>query len=236
MFYLCLGKENAANQLRVRLSDFFGIDDESIELDDIEQNQIAEAFQSRGLYFLGGITSGFYGPYIWRTMETKTYQVELPNGIQPYTIKLLAGFIFRSWMDYLTLGEIGTGGWTDQKGIIHCVKSSYDLESEDFKISLLKHEAQHANDLINNPNMTSEELEYRAKLVELIYSNKRNLLECFIREADSTDQHNGHAFASSRILDDIIKKLNISLAEIEKISIDQIQTVAMTLYKEIQMP
>lgn len=62
--------------MRARLSEFFGIDDESVELDDIEQNQIADAFQSRGLYFLGGITSGYYGSYVWRTMETKTYEVE----------------------------------------------------------------------------------------------------------------------------------------------------------------
>ena len=53
-FYLCIGKENAVEKLRTRLAGLLGIDDEDIELDDIEQNQIAEAFQSRGIYFLGG--------------------------------------------------------------------------------------------------------------------------------------------------------------------------------------
>lgn len=236
VFYLCIGKENAANQLRVRLAEFLGINDESMELDDIEKNRVAEVFQSRGLYFLGGITGGYYGPYIWRTMETKTYEVELPDRIQPYTVKLLDGFIARSWIDYLTFGEIGAGGWTDKEGIIHCVKSSYDLESEDFKISLLKHEAQHACDLKINPNMSSDELEYRAKLVELIYSSERNLLGRFIQAADSKERSNGHAFASDRILDGYIKKLDLSRTEVERLPINQVQTIARKLYEEIKTP
>ena len=49
---------------------------------------MSEAFQSRGFHFLGGKTSGYYGSYIWRVTETKTYEVELPDVIQA-TAKLL---------------------------------------------------------------------------------------------------------------------------------------------------
>lgn len=232
VFYLCIGKVESARRLRARLAESLGIGDGAISLDDLEQNQVADAFQSRGLYFLGGRTSGYYGPYVWRTTEKLTYQVELPDGCQAYTVKLLDGFIAKSWTDYLTFGEVGTGGWTDQDGIINCVRSAYDLESEDFKVSLLKHEAQHASDLKSSPRMSSAKLEYRAKLVELIYSHERSLLARFAREADSTDQRNGHASASARILEGFARKTNLSSAEAEQLPIPQVQAIAGALYEE----
>ncbi len=51
-----------------------------------------------------------------------------------------------SWLSYLTFGLSGTGGWSNGDGLIHCVKRHYDLKSESFRVSLLKHEAQHASD------------------------------------------------------------------------------------------
>lgn len=231
-FYLCIDKEQAANMLRTRLAEFFDITDESTQLCDIEEKYIADVFKRRGFCFLGGKTSGYYGPYVWRTTETKTYEVELPDGIQTYTVKLLDGFITRSWIDTLSFGEIGPGGWTDDDGIINCVKSSYDFDSENFKVSLLKHEAQHAKDLAVNKDMSSEALEYRAKLVELIYSSERNLLEQFVQEADGSDKSNGHSAASSRIVEGFMRKLNLNRAEIGRLSNEQVQTVARVLFEE----
>lgn len=231
-FYLCIGRENAVDRLKVRLAGVLGIDDEDIELDDIEQNQLVKAFQGRGIYFMGGRTSGYYGPYIWRTTESKTYEVELPEGIQIYTVKMLDGFIFKSWTDYLSFGRIGTGGWTDKDGVINCVKSAYDFDSESFKVSLLKHEAQHARDLMADPNMRSEDLEYRAKLVELIYSSERNLLEQFVREGGTSDKGNGHVLAANRIVEGFIRKLKLSPTEIAQLSNGQIQAVARELFND----
>lgn len=231
-FYLCIGKEYAADKLRSKLAALFGITDESIELCDLEQNQIVDAFQSGGLYFLGGKSSGYYGPYIWRTTETVVYDVELPDGIQTYTVKLLDGFITRSWIDYLSFGEIGPGGWADGDGFINCVKSSYEFDSENFKVSLLKHEAQHARDLAEYKDMLSEDLEYRAKLVELIYSNERNLLEQFVQEADASDKSNGHSMASNRIAEGFVKILSENRAELGSLPITTIQIVAKALFDE----
>lgn len=232
VFYRRIGRERAEDRLRAGLADLLGLDDESVGLGGMEQNQIAEAFQSKGFHFLGGKTSGYYGPYIWRTTETKTYEVELPGGVQTYTVKLLDGFIAKSWIDYLSFGEIGPGGWSDQDGIINCVKSSYDFDSEDFKVSLLKHEAQHARDLAANPDMSSEDLEYRAKLVELIYSSRRNLLERFAQEADTADKSNGHAAASSRIMEGFARKLGPGYEEPAGLPNERIQAVARALFEE----
>lgn len=230
VFYLCLGKEQAADKLRTRLASLFGITGESITLWDLEQKQITQAFQSRGLYFLGGKSSGYYGPYVWRTTENVTYEVELPDGVQTYPVKLLDGFLTRSWIDFLSFGEIGPGGWADGDGIINCVKSSYDFDNENFKVSLLKHEAQHARDFERNKDMSSEDLEYRAKLVELIYSSERTLLEQFSQEADASDPGNGHAMAAYRIVQGFVDTLGTSSTEFAPLPIEQIQSVARTLF------
>ena len=230
-FYLCIAKEQAENKLKERLAKLLNIADEHIALCELEQKNLVDLFESRGLHFLGGKTGGYYGPYIWRTTETFTYDVELPDGVQNYSVKLLDGFIVRSWIDYLSFGEIGSGGWADGDGYINCVKSAWDFESESFRVSLLKHEAQHAQDLKTDKNMPSEYLEYRAKLVELIYSKERNLLKSFASEADPTDKSNGHAMAAHRILKGFADMLGVDEVIPERIQLEQIQAIARVLFE-----
>lgn len=208
-----------------------GITKDEIRLCDLEQTYLPKLFQSWGLHFMGGRTSGYYGPYIWQTTEKVSYDVELPDGVQTYAVKLLDGFIFRSWMDYLSFGEIGPGGWADGDGYINCVKSAWDFDSERFQVCLLKHEAQHVRDLEKHKDMASEDLEYRAKLVELIYSSERNLLQAFAQEASSTDRRNGHAMAAHRILKGYANKLGVERIEPSAIPVKQIQAVAKLLYE-----
>lgn len=230
-FYLRLSREEAEERLRAGLAEALP-GGEGLPLEELEQGPVAEAFRQRGYRFLGGRTGGWYGPYIWTATEVKTYRVELPGGVREYTVNLLDGFVSRSWLDYLSFGETGTGGWIGADGVINCVRSAYDLDSEAFQVSLLKHEAQHAMDLAVKPDLPSEDLEYRAKLVELIYSSERNLLARFAQEADSTNRLNGHAFASARILDGFARKSNLSSAEVERLPIPQVQAIARELYGE----
>ena len=231
-FYLCIAREQAENRLKERLANLLGISDEHTELCDLEQKNLVDLFESRGLHFLGGKTGGYYGPYIWRKNETVYYDVELPDGFQNYSVKLLDGFIARSWIDYLSFGEIGPGGWADGDGYINCVKSAWDFESESFRVSLLKHEAQHARDLKMDKNMSSEDLEYRAKLVELIYSNERNLLKSFASEASTADKSNGHAMAAYRILQGFADVLGVDEVNPERIQLKQIQAIARALFDD----
>ena len=232
IFYLKVDKKSAEDRLRAGLAGCLGIDGGSVELCDIEQDQVAGAFRRRGFHFMGGRTSGYHGPYIWRTTERKTYDVELPDAVQGYTVDLLDGFIARSWMDYISFGEVGTGGWSNGDGIINCVKSVYDLDGEDFQVSLLKHEAQHDRDLAMDEGMSSADLEYRAKLVELIYSSERDMLGRFAREADGADESNGHASASGRIVEGFARKLGLSRAQLEGVPKETVQAAARSLFQE----
>lgn len=163
---------------------------------------------SEGYHYLGGETQGHKGPYIWKETENKTFDVQLPNQTTQYTVNLLSGFISRSWLDYISLNEIGPGGWAGRDGIINCVIEAYTdgVESEDFQVSLLKHEAQHIIDYSMYPEISSVDLEYRAKLVELIYATKNTFFQ-FLKSASKEDATNSHAYSSYKIVKDLSMKI-----------------------------
>ena len=196
VFYCGLPKAEAADKLRARLKALLHLPDAGEEL---LTERLRSAFEAEGYHALFGKTQGYYGPYIWRDTVPTVYRVELPGGTAEYTVNILKGFVFRSWMDYLTFGRFGTGGWASPDGTINCIAQAYDFESERFLVSLLKHEAQHAVDMKQFPAITPAELEYRAKLVELHYSGDLGLLQKFVSEADESRADDSHAAASARI-------------------------------------
>lgn len=196
VFYCGLPETEAADKLRTRLKALLHLPDAGEEL---LTERLRSAFEAEDYHALFGKTQGYYGPYIWRDTVPTVYRVELPGGTAEYTVNILKGFVFRSWMDYLTFGRFGTGGWASPDGTINCIAQAYDFESERFLVSLLKHEAQHAVDMKRFPAITPAELEYRAKLVELHYSGDLGLLQKFVSEADESRADDSHAAASARI-------------------------------------
>ena len=196
VFYCGLPEAEAADKLRTRLKALLHLPDAGEEL---LTERLRSAFEAEGYHALFGKTQGYYGPYIWRDTVPTVYRVELPGGTAEYTVNILKGFVFRSWMDYLTFGRFGTGGWASPDGTINCIAQAYDFESERFLVSLLKHEAQHAVDMKRFPAITPAELEYRAKLVELHYSGDLGLLQKFVSKADESRADDSHAAASARI-------------------------------------
>ena len=196
VFYCGLSETEAAERLRTRLQELLAMP----EADEAALTErLRSMFESEGYHALFGRTQGYYGPYIWRETVPTVYRVELPDETAEYTVNILRGFVFRSWMDYLTFGRYGTRGWASPDGTIHCVAQAYDFESEQFLVSLLKHEAQHAADMKAFPEITPAELEYRAKLVELHYSGDVGLLQKFLSEAGESNPGDSHAAASARI-------------------------------------
>ena len=196
VFYCGIPEEEAADKLLTGLRELLNLPDAEEEL---LTKQLQSAFTAVGYHTLFGKTQGYYGPYIWRDTIPTVYRVELPGGTAEYTVNILKGFVFRGWMDYLTFGRYGTGGWASPDGTINCIEQAYDFESDKFLVSLLKHEAQHAVDMKRFPEITPAELEYRAKLVELHYSGNLGLLQKFLSEADENRIGDSHAAASSRI-------------------------------------
>ena len=185
-------------------------------------DRLQSEFEAEGYHALFGKTQGYYGPYIWRDTVPTVYRVQLPGGTAEYTVNILKGFVFRSWMDYLTFGMYGTGGWTSPDGTINCVEKAYDFESQRFLVSLLKHEAQHSVDMKRFPDITEPELEYRAKLVELHYSSDLGLLQKLLSEADERKSNDSHAVASARI--------RREFANVDQENLSDIQTRALALF------
>ena len=195
-FYCRLPEAEAADKLLTGLKVLLDMPDAEEEL---LTEQLQSVFEAKGYHALFGKTQGYYGPYIWRDTVPTVYCVELPGGTAEYTVNILKGFVFRSWMDYLTFGMYGARGWASPDGTINCIEQAYDFESERFLVSLLKHEAQHTVDMKQFPGITPAELEYRAKLVELHYSSDLGLLQEFLSAADESKPDDSHAIASARL-------------------------------------
>ena len=196
IFYCGLPEAKAADKLLTELRALLNMPDAEEEL---LAERLQTVFEQNGYHALFGKTQGYYGPYIWKYTVPTVYRVELPGGTAEYTVNILKGFVFRSWMDYLTFGRYGTGGWASPDGTINCIEQAYDFESERFLVSLLKHEAQHTVDMKQFPGITPAELEYRAKLVELHYSSDLGLLQEFLSAADESKPDDSHAIASARL-------------------------------------
>ena len=150
VFYCGMPETEAAGRLQTRLKALLNMPEAGEEL---LTERLQSVFEENGYHALFGKTQGYYGPYIWRDTVPTVYCVELPGGTAEYTVNILKGFVFRSWMDYLTFGRYGTGGWASPDGTINCIEQAYDFESERFRVSLLKHEAQHRYEAIpgNHP-------------------------------------------------------------------------------------
>ena len=218
VFYCGLPAEEANDKLLTQLKALLDMPDAEEEL---LTEQLQSVFEAKGYHALFGKTQGYYGPYVWKDTVPAVYRVELPGGTAEYTVNILKGFVFRSWMDYLTFGMYGTGGWASPDGTINCIEQAYDFESERFLVSLLKHEAQHTVDMKQFPDIKASELEYRAKLVELHYSSDLGLLQKFLSEADESKTNDGHALASAR--------LKLEFSDTDQTNLSGIQTRALKL-------
>lgn len=222
VFYCGRPETETAKKLLTGLRTLLNLPDADEDFLEEQEEQLEGLFEAESYHALFGKTQGYYGSYIWKDTVPTTYHVELPSGTAEYTVNILKGFVFRSWMDYLTFGKHGTGGWASgNDGTINCVEQAYDFESESFLVSLLKHEAQHTVDMKQFPKITPAELEYRAKLVELHYTNDLGLLQKFLAEADARKVNDGHAVASARI--------KREFADTDQTQLSRIQTRALEL-------
>jgi hypothetical protein len=208
VFWDQIESKDAVTHLVQNLGHVLHIAGDINELEEIIENK----FKEEGYYFLGGETGNFYGPYIWKTMEPQEYQVEILNQTHTTTVNFMDGFISLSWLDYLSAGETGTGGWVTGGGEeLYCVKSKYigKLDTPQFKISYLKHETQHFADkkIYGKDGVSSKDLEYRAKLVELMYYPDLSLLLKMISRADGSDKRYTHSYAEYVIVNQLSKRI-----------------------------
>src|SRR5215472_15819422 len=119
----------------------------------------------------------------------------------------MSGFVLKGWLGFATCDKEFSGGWA-AKDTLYCVRDSYDLDSEHFRVSYLAHEAQHFADYLRFPKLGQPELEYRAKLVELARADDSlyALLEAFTRQS-VTNRTSPRAFADLRVVQRLSRAL-----------------------------
>ena len=179
------------------------------------EEALATGFVERGHRFLGGRTPPYLGAYIWSRTDDRRFSVTLPKGIeQEVTVHFMHGFLIRGWLHWRTFGEQGAGGWYKQDDPdwpdgLYAVADRYPDPDTNraFQVSLLGHEAQHVADHRVFPGLSSAELEYRAKLVELIgFDSVDGRLRFFLSDA-ADDPEQPHPFAAHLIVERLIERI-----------------------------
>ena len=122
-----------------------------------------------GYFAKSGRTPPLYDLMIWTTNDTATESVELTDGTWDVEVNYLDNFVSYGWSNFAAFGMTSTGGWAEKDGLF-CVCRHYDLDSERFKLSFLKHETRHLVDLALYPELQAADLEYRGKLSELAFA------------------------------------------------------------------
>ena len=111
------------------------------------------------------------------------------------------------------------------------VSPSWDFTSENYRISLLAHEVQHFADYRRYPKLEAADLEYRAKLVELILAEtmQRELLDAFAAQA-LPDRASPHAYASHWALARLREQL--ATGDLLAVPRSQLREAAETLLRQ----
>jgi len=177
---------------------------------------LAIGFTERGYHFLGGRTPPYLGAYIWSRTEDRRFTVTLPRGDpEEVTVHFCHDFLIRGWLHWQTFGAQGAGGWYQQDSPdwpngLYCVAERYAEpveENPSFRVSLLGHEAQHVADHRAFPGLSSAELEYRAKLVELIGFEKVDDRLRFFLTDSADDPERPHPYAAHQIVGRLAHRL-----------------------------
>lgn len=217
--------------LQIMLS--FNIFTKSInDFEDLDR-KISDVLKKDNIYYLGGKTLPLRCVYIWKNMEEKEYKINLIDKTQKISVFFMKDFIELGWLNYFTLGKRKTGGWATKEAL-YCVYNCYknDIETENFKINYLTHEAQHFSDFYDFPNLIQHDLEYRAKLVELIkYQKPLELLKKFSKESKNNKEI-PHSYASYIILKNLQKKAEEKNIVFENLKSNSICYIAEELFKE----
>lgn len=191
-------------------------------------------FQEKGYEVQFGIVLPYPDLYLWKNTNKRKETIEILGNTIEVNVHEMSDVIAGGWYDYRTFGKNGTGGWVSDDGIYY-FGNRYDVSSDEFQVSLLKHEGQHVLDIKKYPEMESYDLEYRAKLVELIYYKGPERLYKFL-PSFSDDKNNLHPYANKKVITELSKRIFNKELETDKElwnqQYEKVREVCRTLYEE----
>jgi hypothetical protein len=145
--------------------------DSALEDEDLLLENVVAFFRQQGYFALSGTTPPLLELMIWTENKVEAQSIELTDGTHQVDVNYLDRFVSYGWSNFATFGMSSTGGWANKEGLF-CLCAHYDLESEKFQLSFLKHEARHYVDFSLYPELQASDLEYRSKLTELAFSEE----------------------------------------------------------------
>jgi len=168
---------------------------------------LQDELKSHGCYAATGKTGSFYDLLLHQKETETRYPVTTPEDTLEVKVVFMDSVICNGWEGYATLDTYYPGGWATSDAL-YCAHDSYDLNSENFTVSYLKHEGKHFADYKRFPKLQGPDLEYRAKLVELGAADQT--LYCLIRffaQNSVNDASNPHGLANYCVIRDLSRAL-----------------------------
>lgn len=168
---------------------------------------LEEALRERGYGVITGRTPPLLELIVWQRTRSVDETVRLTDGAHVVPVNYMEDFASRGWAHFATFGRASAGGWANADGL-NCVCADYDLDSEAFTVSFLRHEARHFADYGKFPKLEGADLEYRAKLTELVYA-ERSLGDLLTKFAGNARRIEGapHSLANWHVIDDLAARL-----------------------------
>lgn len=201
--------------------------------------EIKKIIEEQGFYADFKYRNGFQEVFIWDKQVNEKYKVILPKDTISTTVVFMENFHLNGYDYYATTGDSQVGGWAiKESATLYCNKDSYTLNSETYKISYLKHESIHFTDLNEYPNLSSTDLEYRAKIIELMYCTEKTVYDRiaeFLNGASSKERTHSHPYANHSLIKNMSKLLFDSDYESDynkwkNTSVEKINDAAKQLY------
>ena len=184
--------------------------------------------------------NGFQEIFIWNKESTKKYEVILPKDTVKTAVVFIESYHINGYDEFATFGNSQVGGWAiKESATLYCNKGTYDLNSEEFEVSYLKHESLHFTDLNNYPNLSSTDLEYRSKVIELMYCTEGTIYDRiseFVSGANKADRKNSHPYANYMLIQNLSRLIfnsdfNSAINQWKKVSFEKINKAASSLYE-----
>lgn len=205
-----------------------------------DDSVLKEIIEKEGFKVDFKFRNGFQEIFIWNKESTKKYEVILPKDTVKTTVVFIESYHINGYDEFATFGDYQVGGWAiKESATLYCNKGTYDLNSEEFKVSYLKHESLHFTDLNEYPNLSSADLEYRSKVIELMYCTEETIYDnigLFMSGANKADRNNSHPYANYIFIQNLSKLIfnsdfNSDINQWEKVPVDKINKAASSLYE-----
>jgi hypothetical protein len=205
-----------------------------------DDSVLKEIIEKEGFKVDFKFRNGFQEIFIWNKESTKKYEVILPKDTVKTTVVFIESYHINGYDEFATFGDSQVGGWAiKESATLYCNKETYDLNSENFEVSYLKHESLHFTDLNNYPNLSSTDLEYRSKVIELMYCTEETIYDRiseFVSGANKADRGNSHPYANYILIQNLSKLIfksdfNSDINQWKKVSVEKINKAASSLYE-----